>query len=518
MSPLLNSRSLAFALLAALAPTTQAAEFVYQGQLDDRGAPANGRYDLRIAAFGEAQSAQPLTAPITFRDVAVKDGRFELRFDAALANAPETWLEVAVRDAGARAFATVAGRSKAIRAPLIGACWSSTGDAGTNPATNFLGTSDAQPLVLRTANVQSLRIEPSAQTFGGSPITANLIAGSSANSVTAGVRGATIAGGGVPSGNSDPDLAGESPNAVADHFGTVGGGYANSAGDAAGTLADRAFATVGGGSANVASGASSTIGGGEHNTASGFYSAIAGGNQNFAWGHYSSVGGGYDNSANADFATVPGGDRNCAGGGASWAGGSRAKVRQSILAGGLGGCAGVPTNGLGGDEGTFLWADHQAADVVSTGPNQFLVRASGGIWLGTNSAPSIPAGRFLNTSTGGYLSSGGVWTDASSRTLKTGFAPVDAEGVLDRVLALPISEWSYRVAPQVRHLGPVAEDFHSAFGLGEGAMHVASLDSAGVALAAIQGLNARLESENAALRAELAALRTLVEQALAEDR
>ena len=70
----------------------------------------------------------------------------------------------------------------------------------------------------------------------------------------------------------------------------------------------------------------------------------------------------------------------------------------------------------------------------------------------------------------------------------------------------------------MRHLVPVAEDFPAAFGLGEGATHIASLDSGGVALAAIQGLNARLESENAALRAELAALRTLVEHKLAEDR
>ncbi len=506
-------------LLGLLSGPIHAADFVYLGHLDDRGTPANGRYDLRIAAFGDEKSSSARMQPIEFPGVEVHDGRFELRFEAALANEREVWLEVAVRDVGGGDFATLPGRSKAIAAPLIGACWSSTGDAATDPSTNFLGTTDAQPLVLRTANVRSLRIEPSAQTFGGSPITANVITGSSANTVTVGVRGATIAGGGVPTGNSDPDLSSESPNAVTDHYGTVSGGYANAAGGGTGTLVDQSFATVGGGLVNLARGASSTVGGGEHNTANGYYSTIAGGSQNFALGHYGSVAGGSANTAGSDFSSVSGGYDNCAGGTASWASGYHAKVRPSILMSGPGSsCDGVPTNGLNGDEGSFVWADHQAPDFVSTGTNQFLVRASGGIWLGTTSAPSIPAGRFLNTSTGGYLSSSGVWTDSSSRTLKTGFAAVDADQVLDRVLALPIAEWSYRTAPAVRHLGPVAEDFHAAFGLGEGATHIASLDSGGVALAAIQGLNSKLEAENAALRAELATLRTLVEHKLAEDR
>ena len=107
---------LAGALLAALIPAAHAGEFVYQGQLDDRGAPANGRYDVRIAAFGDAESPQTLLAPIEFPGVEVKDGRFELRFDAPLAGDREAWVEVAVRDAGASAWAGIPGRSKAIAA------------------------------------------------------------------------------------------------------------------------------------------------------------------------------------------------------------------------------------------------------------------------------------------------------------------------------------------------------------------------------------------------------------------
>ena len=132
--------------------------------------------------------------------------------------------------------------------------------------TNFLGTTDAQPLVLRTANAPSLRIEPSSVLSGGLPITTNTIGGSHANAVTAGVRGATIAGGGVPVGNSDPVYTGEAPNQVTQNYGTVGGGYAN--------RSEGIFATAGGGFGNIASGDLSTIGGGNSNSASGTNSAV----------------------------------------------------------------------------------------------------------------------------------------------------------------------------------------------------------------------------------------------------
>jgi hypothetical protein len=36
--------------------------------------------------------------------------------------------------------------------------WALTGNSGTNPAVNFLGTTDAQPLVIRTDNTERLRV------------------------------------------------------------------------------------------------------------------------------------------------------------------------------------------------------------------------------------------------------------------------------------------------------------------------------------------------------------------------
>jgi hypothetical protein len=459
--------------------------------------------------------------------------------------------------------------------------WSRLGNAATDPLVNFIGTTDAQPLVLRTQNVQSLRIEPSTLQFNGAPVTANVIAGSSANAITAGVRGATIAGGGVPSGNSEPLTTNDSPNRVTDAYGTVGGGLGNRAGDDAGTAEDRGFATVGGGIVNTASGGASTI---------------AGGQFNFATGGTSAVGGGFNNFAAASGSAISGGTSNCAGGFNSWAGGNRAKVRPpSSFVGTPGtGCGAVPNAGSGfGDQGTFVWADAQLADFVSTNSNQFLVRAQNGMAINTNTpvagssltvhgniavAPLIAGNPPATVSPGALSFSGperqllnlsgnfygiGVQTDVhyarspssfawyrlgahdpdpfdagftegllmslrptpdpdnlnyfgtaraqqfaavSDRAAKMDFAAIDVGTVLYKVLALPLSEWSYRSAPTQRHIGPVAQDFHAAFGLGGDDKSISTVDADGVALAAIQGLNAKLEAENAVLRARLDAL------------
>lgn len=493
------------ALICSALGNAHAASFVYEGRLDDLGQPANGRYDLRLSAYGDAAQGATLAAPITFEGVEVKEGRFRLDVELPLVHANQVWLEVAVRGSSEPSFSAIPGRSKAIAAPLIGACWSTTGDFGVNAATNFIGTTDAQPFVVRTANARSLRIEPSTILFGGLPITSNTIGGSRSNAVAAGVRGATIAGGGVPSGDSDPDFLSESPNRVTDHYGTVGGGFFNRAGDDSGAT-DRPFATVGGGRENTASGGSSTVGGGIGNTASGSFSTVGGGNSNTASGISSTVGGGENNFASGADSTVAGGQFNCAGAHWSWAGGFRAKIRPGTDPGGTGSCSSLTYPGGNGDQGTFVWADSQAASVVSTGDNQFLVRAGGGIYFGTNSTVSIPAGRFINTSTGAFLTTGGTWTNASSRSYKENFTTVNGLDVLSRLVAMPIMTWDYIGSGEGLHMGPVAEDFKASFGLAGDGKSISTVDADGVALAAIQGLNAKLEAENAALRARLDAL------------
>jgi hypothetical protein len=447
----------AFVLALCASMPVHAADFVYEGRLEDGGQPANGRYELSITPFADPRLGAPLAKALVFPAVEVVDGRFRLEFALDGVSADAAWLQLAVRAAGDAAAVELPGRTKAIAAPLIGACWSATGDSGSNPATNFLGTTDAQPLVLRTRNAQSLRIEPSMITFGSPalPITANVIGGSHANTVTAGVRGATIGGGGMPSGDSDPDYFGESPNSVTDHYGTVGGGFRNVAGNGAGTVVDRMGATVAGGYNNVASGGGSIIGGGtqnategglavigggqgnvasgghsaviggssnvasnsyamvgggELNAASGDRSAVGGGSHNAASGEKSTVGGGFGNRAGGTHATIPGGWENsasgftsivsggfdnCAGGDFSWAGGYRAKVRPAANPGPADlACTGLPDYpGGSGDSGTFVWADSQTSDFVSSGSNRFLVRAQGGALITGGSSNSTEGNR-----------------------------------------------------------------------------------------------------------------------------
>ncbi len=167
-----------------------------------------------------------------------------------------------------------------------------------------------------------------------------VIGGFSGNSVTSGTVGAAIGGGGD---------GGFGANRATDNFGAVGGGANNQAGDNAGTTADAPFATVGGG---------------EENTASGFYASVGGGSNNTASTFATTVGGGQFNTASGNFATVPGGLSNTAQGAASLAVGNRARALHA---------------------GAFVWADSIDADFASTANDQFLLRANGGVGIGTTS-------------------------------------------------------------------------------------------------------------------------------------
>jgi hypothetical protein len=116
-------------------------------------------------------------------------------------------------------------------------------------------------------------------------------------------------------------------------------------------------------------------------------------------------------------------------------------------------------------------------------------------------------GDAISTYTGARLTTGGIWADNSDKQSKTAFAPIETQQVLAQVVALPITTWQYKAEPaEVRHLGPMAQDFYAAFKLGDNDKSIATLDEAGVALAAIQGLNRKLEKENAELKARLAKL------------
>ncbi|TNE65506.1 MAG: hypothetical protein EP344_03015 [Bacteroidetes bacterium] len=91
---------------------------------------------------------------------------------------------------------------------------------------------------------------------------------------------------------------------------------------------------------------------------------------------------------------------------------------------------------------------------------------------------------------GAYLSSGGTWTNASDRNVKENITAVNSAEVLGKIMQLPITQWNYiNEDDGVKHIGPMAQDFYAAFGLGRDERSISTIDPAGVALVAIQELN-----------------------------
>jgi Chaperone of endosialidase len=386
--------------------------------------------------------------------------------------------------------------------------WALTGNTGTSPTNgNFVGTSDNQPLELWVNNARALRLEPggaSAAFENGIPTGApNVLGGSSLNYVSNGVVGATIGGGGATNYASVAYT-----NSVTGDFGTVGGGYANTAGGSA--------ATLGGGGYNTASGDSATLGGGEDNTASGMYGTVGGGGANTASDYYATVAGGLGSIASGEYATVPGGSFNLASG--NWA--TVAGGFTNLARGDYSFAAGNSAQAL--NQGAFVWADSTGAGFPSVRDDQFRVHANGGVRLDLNSnnwveffgqsigRPPDTTPIVINTSTGAYLSVGGSWVNSSDRKLKENFQPVNGREALEKVAALPITRWNYKTEGEsVQHIGPVAQDFQAAFQLSHDDKHISTVDEGGVALAAIQGLNQKVEERDDKIQAQGAEIQAL---------
>jgi len=414
-------------------------------------------------------------------------------------------------------------------APNPGHPWTEVEGHGIDGSTYWLGTTSDQALELRVNGERAQRIEPA--TYGP-----NIIGGYSGNSVTSGVRSATIGGGGGK----------EIANRVTDDFGTVGGGAGNQAGDAAGStwepfstvggglgnVASSDCSTVGGGNGNAATGSYSTVGGGAQNTAGGEEAAVGGGGGNSASGPDASVGGGLGNAASGFFATVGGGQMNEATGGVAAVGGgeyNQAKGNSATIGGGAYNSAGAGATVAGGEAnlaygsyatvpggtynsasgayslaagrrasannaGCFVWGDSTDAGVACNDNNRWVARASGGVYFYSSS----------DLSTGSYLAAGsGSWSSVSDRALKDNLTPVNGQEVLASLAEIPITTWNYQAQDaSIRHMGPMAQDFRNAFGLGESDTAISTVDADGVALAAIQGLYKLAQEKDAQISAQ----------------
>ncbi|HKW29350.1 MAG TPA: hypothetical protein VJT54_08450 [Verrucomicrobiae bacterium] len=447
--PILITMAL-FALLTLIdQPSTldaQGTAFTYQGRLNTTNGPANGSYDLTFTAYGVSSGGSAVAGPVTNSTIVVSNGLFTttIDFGAGVFNGATYWLELGVRTNGSGTFATLAPRQQVAPTPYAifsensgaavsvaasgvsagslntlgapasgqvlafngsnlvwsnlapaGGGWSLTGNAGTTPGVNYLGTSDSQPLEFKVGGTRALRLEPAGS---GAP---NVVGGAPVNYMAPGTVGATIAGGGAVN-----YFGAAYSNVVSGVFGTVGGGVQNTVSGAEATVAggylnnDSGYiAVIGGGYNNIANNNEAAVGGGDFNAASGIEATVGGGGGNSATGDNSVVGGGGGNTASGEAASIPGGYGNIASGQGAFAAGSFAQA----------------TN-----DGSFVWSDDTGSGIntfASTANNQFLIRAVGGVGIGTSQTP--PGGLRVH--------SGGLAVTGASSPNYTGAAGVFLE-------------------------------------------------------------------------------------------
>jgi hypothetical protein len=535
----------------------QGTAFSYQGRLDVGGNPANGSYDIQFTLYATNLNGSPVGGPVTNLATAVSNGLFSstMDFGPGVFSGTEYWLDLAVRTNGSGAFTELTPRQAVTPAPY--AIFATS--AGNVPGLVVQPNADGAPNVVAGSPVNFVGSGVVGATIGGGGAT-NYLGSALINSVsgnfgtvsggaqntargayatvgggytntavfeatvgggydnTASGENATVGGGdnntassfwatvgggvnNVASGE-DATVGGGQGNSASGNFGTVSGGAQNTAsgayatvGGGANNTASNMWATVGGGYYNTASGTEATVGGGNYNTASTSFATVSGGALNTASDLAATVGGGYGNTASNEWATVGGGYYNTASGIEATVGGGQYNTAANNYATVPGGAINVAGgeysfaagyNADAANNGAFVWSDGTGTATSSSANNQFVARASGGFifYSSTGSAGvSLAAG-------------GGSWSSLSDRNAKDHLTPVNSQTVLAQVAALALTTWSYKTEPGVRHVGPMAQDFYHAFGVGEDDKHITEVDEGGVALAAIQGLDQKLKEKD----------------------
>lgn len=434
---------LSTALVAALAfsaGTTQAASFTYHGSLQDSGKPAEGSYDIELTLYSAASGGSVIGGPLVMYKVPVSAGSFntEADFGPLAKSFDQAFIGVRVRNAGKGEFAALETRAPVSAATTTSVC---------PGAWTLYGNGGTVP---------------------GTGANQNYIGTADAKNLVFGVNGVQVA-------QFDTNNNFAIQSAPIDPYTelTVGGnpgGYANIFMHQYG-LSSGILMTTGDATSDVNNDAGFYLD--QYNGSGGQARRFEIAGNTGAVNIYSNLGFVGTHNQEARFRLFSG-DPNTA----------EAEEFQLYLTRYDG------TNGL-----AFAVAPHQpSGGTLTTGLNG----AQPGGFL-----RALTVGTDTTNGNGAYLSPGGTWTNTSSRTLKEAFAQIDAGAILDKLVALPISTWQYKNNDaEGTHLGPVAEDFKAAFGLGNDERHISTVDEEGVALAAIQGLNAKLQEQNNALRSE----------------
>jgi hypothetical protein len=329
--------------------------------------------EIKVGANPALSPRQPfVSVPYAFKASSIQDGGITTNSLAANAVTGAKILDGTITGADIANGSITAAKFAANTFNPV--AWLLGGNSGV--INGFLGTTDNQPLVFKVNSHQAMRYQFVTNSVEHS---INVLGGSEVNSIAAGVIGATIAGG----GELDTFDSSVFPNRVLADFGTIGGGFSNTTG---------LFSTVSGGHDNNASGDGAAIVGGEGNTASGGVAAVGGGTGNVASGFGSIIAGGVQNVASGDY---------------SFAAGRRAKAIH---------------------QGAFVWGDSTDLNFVSTAPNQFLIRALGGVGINT----SDPSGFALKVN--GSVAGVGNYVNLSDARYKQNM--VTFPNALDAILNL----------------------------------------------------------------------------------
>jgi hypothetical protein len=440
--------------------------------------------------------------------------------------------------------------------------WQTTGNTGTSAGANFLGTKDGQDLVFKANNIEGLRLTTSQSlilqrpsqysdfsehnglgVYGNSsslPDTGSRLFANNANLVGPVLYGESGGGLGVISATGQQTLAlnwdslGVSLNLPTT---IIGAAYVS------GPVTASGFANTGAGLGDFFAGpnaGNSTITG-QYNTADGYNTLNVDGTGGYnvaagAQALYSNTTGNFNTAVGDDAMklNVTGGTDVALGYQALEDGtnlnystgvGYQALKNSNYLyingGQGLNGSVGDYNTALGYQalinttEGSDNIAiGYKAGEAVTTGINNIYIGNAGN--AADNAVIRIGT---PGTHTACYLA-GTVYANGveltSDRNAKENFKPVDSQTVLAKVASLPVSEWNYKSDSQcVQHIGPMAQDFQAVFQLSTDDRHISVVDEGGVAIAAIQGLNEKMNEKDAEiqnLENQLNQIQTMVKQ------
>jgi hypothetical protein len=547
-----------------LSTFAQGTAFTYQGRLNDGANPASGTYDLQFTIYDSTnQPGVVIAGPLTNVATAVSNGLFTvaLDFGAGVFTGADRWLEIGVRTNGAVLFTTISPRQNIAPAPyaitaesVVGGgnglsnvnaasvggltaskFWQLGGNNGFNPVTDFLGTTGVQPLQIRA---------PGGVGIGTATPLAPLQIVSSNNSVPQLQLSQDMANNfarlrmnvtGSPSWEMDassgslPSLSfwNATQRVLFDYFGNVfalsfnGGGTnltgLNAGNVSSGTLSDARL------SSNVALRSGGNAFTGNQSVSSGILNIsspssspelqITQSNTN----DYTRL--------RMNVSGFPSWEMDVSPGPTPLLEFWNSTLRMVLdYNGKLGIGTASPDSPLTVSSGGFTPQMHLNQTTSGAYAQLQLTVNGGNLWsIGVEDTGSTPGNLefaitpfypLMRIDRSGNVYSVGGFNGSSDRNLKENFRRVSPGEVLDKVAALPITRWNFKTDTDTEHIGPMAQDFYAAFSVGPDDKHIATVDADGVAFAAIQGLNQKVEQKETEI-AELKRKNESLEQRLA---